>query len=375
MNDIKVIIDGITVTGKKGTTILEAARSADIDIPTICHIKGLRPIGGCRVCVVEVEGSNRLVGSCHTPIDEGMIIKTRSSKVLRARKTIIDLMIASHTGPCVSDERIGQCELNRLASELEAGTPGFNISKARRYPVEDTSPYITRDLSRCILCGRCVKVCDEIVGHNIFSKGYRGFYTKIIVDCDTILAKEECKDCGICAEYCPTNALTIPDIVVQKKKSKDESAQLLPSPEPMRHDKLLSMLKGAQRDFGYVPENFIKEAAAALCMTVSEVYGVASFYAFLFRKPRGKNTIRICGSIPCYLKGSDMIVECLQKEIGIVPGQTTADGEFSLELVNCIGACDIAPAMLINDDIHGKLNSEKIALVLKSYKEKEGSEV
>ena len=116
-----------------------------------------------------------------------------------------------------------------------------------------------------------------------------------------------------------------------------------------------------------VPEQFIAETAKSLGMTVSEVYGAASFYSFLSRKPQGRHVIRVCGNIPCYLKGSDMIVEGIRKELGISPGETTPDKKFSFELTNCIGACDTAPAMLIDDEVHGGLTVEKIADVLKRY--------
>jgi NADH-quinone oxidoreductase subunit E len=308
-----------------------------------------------------------LVGACHTPVVNGMVVKTGSPKVQRARKMVVELMLAGHTGPCVSDERIGQCGLNRIAAEVEAGPPRFQVRRARSYPVEETSAYITRDLSRCILCGRCVKACAEIVGQDVYSTGYRGFASKIVVDCDVVLAKEVCKDCGVCAEYCPTSALTIPGIPVQKKRGQDQAAEARPVSGQERRDKLFAMLKGAQEEFGHIPETFMAKTAKSLNMPLSEVYGVASFYAFLSRKPQGRNIIRVCGNTPCYLKGADMIVEGIQKEIGIGPGQTTPDGKFTLEMTNCIGACDAAPAMLVNDDIHGELTPEKIREVLKQY--------
>jgi NADH-quinone oxidoreductase subunit E len=298
---------------------------------------------------------------------DGMVIKTRSSKVHRARRTIVELMLAGHTGPCVSDERIGQCDLNRIASDTEAGPPRFQVRRVRSYPVEDKSAYITRDLSRCILCGKCVKACTEIVGQDVYSTGYRGFGSKIVVDTDIVLAKEVCKDCGVCAEYCPTSALTIPGVAVQKKRGRDQVAKARPVSEQARHDDLLAMLRGAQKEFGCVSEKFMAETAKSLNMPLSDVYGVASFYAFLSTEPRGRNVIRVCGNIPCYLKGSDTVVEGIRHQIGIGPGQTTPDGRFSLELTNCIGACEVAPAMLINDDVHGELTAEKIADALKSY--------
>ena len=223
MTDVKLTIDDVKVIGKEGMMILDAAELAGVNIPTLCHIRGLHPIGGCRICVVEVEGSSRLVGSCHTPIAEGMVVKTRSPKVLQTRKTLVELMLAGHTGPCVSDTRIGQCELNSIASGLEVGPPRFQARRARTYPVENVSPYLTRDMTKCILCGRCVIACAEIAKKDVFGTGYRGFSSKIVVDCDVVIDKEVCKNCGICAEYCPTSALTIPGVAVQKKAVRAEA--------------------------------------------------------------------------------------------------------------------------------------------------------
>ncbi len=114
-------------------------------------------------------------------------------------------------------------------------------------------------------------------------------------------------------------------------------------------------------------EEFITEVAQSLNIPISEVYGVATFYSFLSRKPLGRNVIRICKSLPCYLKNSETIVDAVKAELGITPGDTTADGRFSFELTNCIGACDKAPAMLINGDVHGDLTPGKISQILKTY--------
>ena len=131
---------------------------------------------------------------------------------------------------------------------------------------------------------------------------------------------------------------------------------------------MLVMIQRAQSQFGYVPEEFITELAQSLNVSVSEVYGVVTFYSFLSAKPMGRNVIRICKSLPCYLKSSKMIIESIADELGIKPGETTPDGRFSFQLTNCIGACDRAPAMLINNDIHTDLTPEKIPQVLKSYR-------
>ena len=127
------------------------------------------------------------------------------------------------------------------------------------------------------------------------------------------------------------------------------------------------MLIGAQRKLGYLSEGAMSTAAQTLSLPLSEVYGVATFYAFISVKPRGRNVIRICKSLPCYMKNGPMISESLEKEIGIKPGASTADGRFSFELTNCIGACDQAPAMLVNDNLYGSLTPKKISGILKSY--------
>ncbi len=210
MKDIKVVIDDTEVIAKEGVTILEAADRNGIHIPTLCHRPDLTAAGLCRVCVVEVEGSPRLVASCHTPIAEGMVIQTRSPKVLATRKAVVELLLAGHRGPCVTDKCAAECELHYLASELEVGPPRFRVKAPRFYPVEHLSPYVQRDMSRCILCRRCVRACTEIAKKNILSVAYRGFQSKVVVDCDEPLNKEECRDCGICIDYCPTSALTKP---------------------------------------------------------------------------------------------------------------------------------------------------------------------
>ncbi len=210
MGDVKVMIDDAEVGGAEGTTILEAAKQAGIAIPTLCHRPELSVFGGCRLCVVEVEGAARMVASCHTPIVEGMVIHTGTPKVLTTRKMIIELLLPAHTGPCVSDMEAKHCELHQLAAELQVGPPRFQVRKPRYYPVEDNSPYVRRDLSKCILCHRCIRACSEIARKDIYRMAYRGSKSKVVVDCDEPLNKEECRDCYICIDYCPTSALTRP---------------------------------------------------------------------------------------------------------------------------------------------------------------------
>lgn len=219
MAKVTVTIDSKEVSAGEGTTILELAQENGIDIPTLCYLPELPPTGACRVCLVEVEGSRTLAASCHTPIAPGMVIHTQSPQVLKTRRVIVELLLASHCGSCLVCGKANVCELRWIAAELEVGLPRFQI-KRRFYPIEDVSPYIQRDLSKCILCRKCVRACQEIAKKNVFGIGYRGFDSKIVVDLDQPLDKEVCRDCDICISYCPTGALGKPKQIGEEKKGK-----------------------------------------------------------------------------------------------------------------------------------------------------------
>lgn len=132
--------------------------------------------------------------------------------------------------------------------------------------------------------------------------------------------------------------------------------------------RLLVLLEAAQDKSAHISQETITELAESLDLSIGEVYGVASFYSFLHTKPQGRNVIRICKSLPCLLKNAEVIIDGVRKELGIKPGETTTDGRFSFELTNCIGACDRAPAMMVNGDVHGDLTPKKIAKILQGYK-------
>lgn len=368
MEAIKITIDGQEFNGSEGMTILEAARQLGIEIPTLCNRDELKPSGNCRICVVEIEGQAKLAASCHTPIGEGMKILTRSHRVQETRKVIVELMLSSHTGPCMSDTAARECSVHRIAADIEAGAPRFQVKEPRFYPVEMLSPYIRRDMARCILCRNCVRACNEIAGQNVLSMAYRGFTSKVVVDCDVPLNKEVCKDCGICVNYCPTSALMYPD---GSKSDPDRLQPLTKGPYQEeevhpRQAELLSMLIEEKQKSGQISPSAIETIATDTGLSVGDVYGVANFYAFLGTKPGGGNVIRICKSLPCYMQHAQLIIDSVQETLGIKPGETSADGKFSFELTNCIGACDQAPAMLINDQLYGNLTPEKISGILKS---------
>lgn len=369
MDAIKILIDGVEIAGQEGSTILEAAEKSGIHIPTLCYHRNLLPSGSCRICVVEVEGSSRLIGSCHTPIEEGMIIHTRSRRVLSARKATLELLLAGHTGPCVNDCNASQCDLHKLASELEVGAPRFRIKKPRYYAPEGSNPYIRRDMSKCILCSRCVTVCNDLAQKQIFGTAYRGFRSKVIVDFDTFLDKEICRECLLCLDYCPTSALTkTGQPIVRIKEIKPETVSPRSAIPDRSRTTLLPILKKAQDNFHCVSQGVLMDTAQSMNLSTSDVYGVSTFYSFLSTKPTGIHIIRVCKSLPCYLKNSLSILQSIEDILGIKPGEVTSDGLFSLELANCIGACDQAPAMLINEDVHGNLTPKKISKILKSYR-------
>ena len=135
-----------------------------------------------------------------------------------------------------------------------------------------------------------------------------------------------------------------------------------------RQEDLLILLEEAQNKLGYLPEELMAELAKSLDMSISDVYGVATFYSFLSTKPQGRNVIRICKCLPCLLKNAQAIIESVERETGIKPGETTPDGKFSFELTNCIGACDEAPAMMLNGEVHVNLTPGKISQILKACK-------
>jgi NADH dehydrogenase/NADH:ubiquinone oxidoreductase subunit G len=219
LDKLRVTLNGTQVSGRPGQTILELARENGVDIPTLCYHADLSPIGACRVCVVEVEGSKTLVGSCHTPIADGMVIHTHSPKVLESRRLIVELLLAGHPDSCLVCDKANLCELRQIAADLDVGLPRFRV-KQHYYPIEDVSPYIQRDLSKCILCQRCIRACNEIAKHNVFNLAYRGLDCKVVVDLDQPIDKEVCRDCGVCIPYCPTGALSKPKKKGEEKRGK-----------------------------------------------------------------------------------------------------------------------------------------------------------
>ncbi len=219
MDKITITINGSSVSGREGMTILEVAQQNGIDIPTLCYRPELPPIGACRICVVEVEGSRTLVGACHTPITQGMVIHTHSPQIIETRRVIVELLLASHCGSCFMCDKANICELRQIAADLDVGLSRFRVRK-HYYQIEDVSPYIVRDLTKCVLCQRCIRACSEIAKQNVFSTAYRGFNSKVVIDFDQPINKDVCRDCDVCISLCPTGALGRPIEIRKEKKGK-----------------------------------------------------------------------------------------------------------------------------------------------------------
>lgn len=199
-------MNGREIKAEKGKTLLECARENDIYIPTLCYDETLSIFGGCRLCVVEVEGARNLAASCATLPTEGMVVNTESEKVVTVRKELIDLLLSNHPKDCLTCEQVGKCDLQDIAYKYEVRGPSYE-GEVRDYPIDDLNPVMERDQSKCILCGKCVRVCDEIqVTHAIDFVG-RGFDTIVTTAFDSPIDHINCRLCGQCISVCPTGAL------------------------------------------------------------------------------------------------------------------------------------------------------------------------
>ena len=208
--EITLKIDNISLTVPAGFTIMQAADSIGIHLPRLCYHPKLTSIGACRVCVVEVEGLRTFPPSCCTPISEGMKVKTNSLALRRARRDLVELILDNHPRDCQICEKNNQCELQELAIKL--GVDSFKYAGERkRYPIDNSSAAVTRDPEKCILCGKCSRVCAEIQGVNALTYAHRGFRSTVLPAYEMPLSDSVCINCGQCTLFCPTAALTEKD--------------------------------------------------------------------------------------------------------------------------------------------------------------------
>src|SRR4030043_21514 len=203
---VTITLDGREVSGHSGMTILELARESGIDIPTLCYDPHLTSIGACRLCLVENEQTGALMASCVTPIAPGMVINTHSPRVIEHRKTIVELMLASHPDTCMVCDKGNRCELRQIATDL-----GIGVIDLQRIPntaaIQEVNPFIERDLSKCIMCAKCIRADQELVVIGALDYLNRGFVSKPATLGDQPLEKSECTFCGTCVALCPTGAI------------------------------------------------------------------------------------------------------------------------------------------------------------------------
>ena len=206
---VRLTINGRQVTTRKGATVLEAALEAGIYIPKLCYDPDLKPYGGCRLCVVEIEEMRGLVSSCTTPATEGMVVHTDTPRVNQSRRITMELISASHHGDCLACAKSQDCELLKIARYL--GIEQEHIDRLRKsvqlLPVDTSHPAFIRDLNKCILCAKCVRACHEVVCHDVIDIAFRGNSARIATFGDKPIAESICKSCGECVVRCPTGAL------------------------------------------------------------------------------------------------------------------------------------------------------------------------
>ena len=210
METINLKINGISVSAPKGSTILEAARLAHIEIPTLCFLKEINEIGACRICIVELK-NGKMVTSCVYPAEEGMEVFTNTPRVLDSRKKTLQLLLSNHNRSCLSCVRSGHCELQELAHSLGVEDESYYDGEMTETEIDTSAAHMIRDNSKCILCRRCVAVCENVQGIGVIGANHRGFQTQIGSAFEMGLGETSCVSCGQCIAVCPTGALTEKD--------------------------------------------------------------------------------------------------------------------------------------------------------------------
>jgi NADP-reducing hydrogenase subunit HndD len=220
---INLKIDGIDVEVPKGTTILQAAKKANIDIPTLCYLKEINEIGDCRICIVEVEGRRGFATSCIQQAEEGMVVHTHSKQIMEARRVILDLILSNHQRDCLTCTRNGSCELQTLAMKFNVMNVEYEGEKSV-HKIDDLSPSIVRDFNKCILCRRCISTCKKVQKIGAIDCVNRGFSSCVSTVGDHSLNDVNCTFCGQCITACPVGALRekdSTDLVWEKLKDED----------------------------------------------------------------------------------------------------------------------------------------------------------
>jgi predicted molibdopterin-dependent oxidoreductase YjgC len=204
---VTLTINGRRVTAPEGSTILEAARSSGIRIPTLCHHPDLTDVGGCRMCLVAVAGARGLQTACTTPVGENMVVETENAQIREARTFTLEMLLSDHPNDCMTCEVNGDCELQDLVYDHGVAWPDHKGAR-HTYAIDpDPNPFIFIDRNKCILCSRCIRACGEIQNRDVWHFARRGFETKLVAGADQFLLDARCESCGQCVAYCPTGAL------------------------------------------------------------------------------------------------------------------------------------------------------------------------
>ncbi len=244
MDMVKIKINGREYEVPKNATVLEAARIAGINIPTLCYLKDINEIGACRLCLVEVKGARGLVTACVYPVNEGMEVFTNTEKVRAARKTNLELVLSAHEKKCLSCVRSTNCELQKLCQEYGVSDSRFG-GKSTTVAVEANGPAIVRDNNKCILCRRCVAACQDMQGIGVIGAKNRGFDTEIGCEFEKTLDESSCINCGQCIVACPVGALY----------EKDDTEKVFAAiADPKKHVAICmapSVRAGIGEEFGY----------------------------------------------------------------------------------------------------------------------------
>jgi predicted molibdopterin-dependent oxidoreductase YjgC len=207
MENITLTINGQKINAQSGMTVLEAASAADIYIPTLCNSPDLKPYGGCRICVVEIEGMRGLPTSCTTPVTQGMIVHTETEAVNKVRKMVVELLISDHPADCLTCTSNQHCELQKVASYL--GMDSIRLpKKSPSFEIDNSNPFFSLDRNKCILCARCTRTCNEITCVGAIEMANRGYAMKVATFGDGKLFDSICQSCGECVVHCPVGALS-----------------------------------------------------------------------------------------------------------------------------------------------------------------------